>query len=86
MKQPGESLAGRIGVLAMTPMGSTELIYRSWGSVASVRLRKLSTMLTHVHGGLLNVSDLARSLDLSVPSGALRCALGAIESGGFPRA
>jgi predicted AAA+ superfamily ATPase len=29
------------------------------------RLRRLSTMLTHVHGNLLNVSDLARSLGVS---------------------
>ena len=31
----------------------------------SVRLRTLWTMLTHVHGNLLNVSDLARSLAVS---------------------
>lgn len=29
------------------------------------RLRQLWTMLTHVHGNLLNVSDLARSLGVS---------------------
>lgn len=32
----------------------------------SVRLRQLFTMLTHVHGSLLNVSDLARSIGVSV--------------------
>lgn len=111
MKQSGESLAGRLGVLEMTPFGSSELAARPrwlsqrwfWGGlpplfalsaaqsktswleqyvraflerdipamgiqVAPVRLRKLWMMLAHVHGGLLNVSDLARSLDLSVPS------------------
>lgn len=111
MKQSGESLAGRIGVMEMTPFGSSELAARPrwlaqrwfWGGlpplyalsaaqrktswleqyvrtflerdipamgiqVAPVRLRKLWMMLAHVHGGLLNVSDLARSLDLSVPS------------------
>lgn len=36
--------------------------------VPAVRLRRLWMMLAHVHGGLLNLSDLARSLDLSVPS------------------
>lgn len=34
--------------------------------LSSVRLRTLWTMLTHVHGSLLNVSDLARSLDVSM--------------------
>jgi predicted AAA+ superfamily ATPase len=32
------------------------------------RLRILWTMLTHVHGNLLNMSDLARSLGVSVPT------------------
>lgn len=32
------------------------------------RLRKLVEMLVHVHGNLLNVSDLARSLGVSVPT------------------
>lgn len=36
--------------------------------VPAVRLRKLWAMLAHVHGGLLNTSDLARSLDLAAPS------------------
>jgi hypothetical protein len=36
--------------------------------VPAVRLRKLWAMLAHVHGGLLNLSDLARSLDMGVPS------------------
>jgi len=33
-----------------------------------VRLRTLWTMLTHVHGNLLNVADLARSLAVSSPT------------------
>lgn len=33
--------------------------------LAPQRLRRLWTMLTHVHGQLLNVSDLARSLTVS---------------------
>lgn len=36
--------------------------------VPAVRLRRLWAMLAHVHGGLLNVSDLSRSLDLGVPA------------------
>lgn len=111
MKQAGESLAGRIGTLEMSPFGSSELSAQPrwlaqrwfWGGypplfavgaahrktawleqyvrtflerdipsfgirVAPVRLRKLWTMLAHVHGGLLNISDLARSLDLGVPA------------------
>lgn len=111
MQQAGETLAGRIGVLEMTPFGSSELARKPewlaqrwfWGGfpplyrlraagqktawidqyvrtflerdipafgirVAPLRLRKLWMMLAHVHGGLLNVSDLARSLDLGVPS------------------
>ena len=111
MRQSGETLAGRIGVLEMAPFGCSELAARPrwlaqrwfWGGlpplyalsdaqrktawleqyvssflerdipamgihVAPVRLRKLWMMLAHVHGGLLNISDLARSLDLSVPS------------------
>lgn len=106
MQQGGETLAGRIGVLELTPFGSGELASRPrwqaerwfWGGfpplyglgkaasrtawldqfvatflerdipalgiqVPPLRLRKLWTMLSHVHGGLLNVSDLARSLD-----------------------
>lgn len=34
------------------------------------RLRKLWTMLTHVHGQILNVSDLAKSLGVSFPTAA----------------
>ena len=34
-------------------------------NLPAARLRKLWTMLTHVHGNLLNVSDLARSLAVS---------------------
>lgn len=111
MKQAGESLAGRIGILEMSPFGTSELAAKPqwlkqrwfWGGlpplytlktaarkttwleqyvqnflerdipglgihVPAVRLRKLWTMLAHVHGGLLSLSDLARALDLSVPS------------------
>lgn len=111
MKKAGETLAGRIGVLEMTPFGVSELAAKPlwsaqrwfWGGfpplyglktsaqkvawieqyvrtfleqdipalgirVPAVRLRKLWMMLAHVHGGLLNLSDLARSLDLAVPS------------------
>lgn len=111
MKQAGETLAGRIGILEMTPFGASELAGKPawlaqrwfWGGlpplytlnttqqktawigeyvrtfleqdvpalgirVPAIRLRKLWAMLAHVHGGLLNLSDLARSLDLAVPS------------------
>ncbi|MFA6004764.1 MAG: ATP-binding protein [Elusimicrobiota bacterium] len=111
MKQAGETLAGRIGVLELTPFGISELTLKPrwliqrwfWGGlpplytlnsarqkvawieqyvrtflerdipalgirVHPVRLRKLWAMLAHVHGGLLNLSDLARSLDLTVAS------------------
>ena len=111
MKQAGESPAGRVGVLEMTPFGSSELSAKPdwlsqrwfWGGfpplyalkssgqktawieqyvrtflardipslgirVPPIRLRKLWAMLAHVHGGLLNLSDLSRSLDLAVPS------------------
>lgn len=102
-----ESLAGRIGLLELTPFRSSELRGTShaagrwfWGGYPPVharrarrartewldsyvstllerdlpsfgvrlpthRLRTLWTMLTHVHGSLLNVSDLARSLGVS---------------------
>ena len=102
-----ESLAGRIGLLEMTPFRPSELWGTSraagrwfWGGYPPVharrargartewldsyvstflerdlpsfgvrlpthRLRTLWTMLTHVHGSLLNVSDLARSLGVS---------------------
>jgi predicted AAA+ superfamily ATPase len=102
-----ESLAGRIGLLELTPFRSVELKKEPqrrarwfWGGYPPVharrtqrfrhewldayvstflerdlpsyglrlpraRLRTLWTMLTHVHGNLLNVSDLARSLGVS---------------------
>ena len=102
-----ESLAGRIGLLELTPLRSIELTGLPtrrarwfWGGYPPVharrtrrarldwldayvstfierdlpsyglrlpppRLRRLWTMLTHVHGNLLNVSDLARSLAVS---------------------
>lgn len=102
-----ESLAGRMGLLELTPFLPSELARtpRSsarwfWGGYPPVharrgdrargewldayvstylerdlpalgvrlppqRLRKLWTMLTHVHGNLLNVSDLAKSLGVS---------------------
>jgi len=102
-----ESLAGRVGLLELTPFRPSELAGtpRSaarwfWGGYPPVharrgnraraewldayvstylerdlpalgvrlppqRLRKLWTMLTHVHGNLLNVSDLAQSLGVS---------------------
>lgn len=107
MRSVSESLAGRIGLLELTPFRSQELhglAYLKdrwfWGGYPSVlslrnakargtwldayvstflerdlpalglnlpiqRLRTLWTMLTHVHGQLLNVSDLARSLSVS---------------------
>lgn len=102
-----ESLAGRLGLLELTPFRPCELAgsagFRArgfWGGyppvharrgirarsewldayvstylerdlpslgvrLPSERLRKLWTMLTHVHGQLLNVADLARSLGVS---------------------
>ena len=102
-----ESLAGRMGLLELTPFRPSELAGRPeagarwfWGGYPPVhsrrgnrarsewldayvstflerdlpalgvrlppqRLRKLWTMLTHVHGNLLTVSDLARSLGVS---------------------
>jgi len=102
-----ESLAGRVGIVELTPFLSTELAGTRrevdrwfWGGFPPVhalrdarprtewlaayvstllerdlpalgiglparRLRTLWTMLTHVHGSLLNVSDLARSLGVS---------------------
>lgn len=102
-----ESLAGRVGLLELTPFRPSELAGRPaagarwfWGGYPPVharrgnrargewldayvstylerdlpalgvrlpvpRLRKLWTMLTHVHGNLLNVSDLARALGVS---------------------
>jgi predicted AAA+ superfamily ATPase len=107
MRSVSESLAGRVGILELTPFLSAELAGRRpapdrwfWGGFPPVhglrdsrargewlgayvsallerdlpalgvglparRLRTLWTMLTHVHGSLLNVSDLARSLGVS---------------------
>lgn len=107
MRAVSESLAGRIGIMELTPLLASELAGRPqaadrwfWGgfppvlslraakargewfdayvatflerdlpalglSLPSRRLRQLWTMLTHVHGSLLNVSDLARSLTVS---------------------
>ncbi len=103
-----ESLAGRIGILELTPFGAGELSSRPallrerwfWGGypalyglkserqkrdwieaylatfverdipslgirIQPVRLRKFLAMIAHVHGGILNVMDLARSMELS---------------------
>jgi len=102
-----ESLAGRVGILELTPFNNGELAGTRhaperwfWGGYPPVhalkqarqrrawldgyvtnflerdlpalgyrmspeRLRKLWTMLTHVHGNVLNPTDLARSLGVS---------------------
>lgn len=107
MKTSSESLAGRVGLLELTPFTLEEVHATPlakdrwfWGGFPRVhalrgaarraewldgyvttflerdlpalgvglparRLRTLWTMLTHVHGNLLNVSDLARSLTVS---------------------
>jgi predicted AAA+ superfamily ATPase len=107
MRSVSESLAGRVGIVELTPFLSSELEGTArrqerwfWGGFPPVlalrraaarnewlgayvstllerdlpalgvglparRLRLLWTMLTHVHGSLLNVSDLARSLGVS---------------------
>lgn len=107
MRGVSESLAGRIGLLELSPFSAAELADRPravdrwfWGGYPPVhalrsakartnwldsyvstflerdlpalglrlspqRLRLLWTMLTHVHGNVLNVSDLARSLTVS---------------------
>lgn len=106
MRQVSESLAGRVGLMELTPFLLRELEGTKakerwfWGgfppvlaqrnarmrgewfnsyittlierdlpmlgfNLPPVRLRRLWTMLTHVHGQLLNVSDLARSLGVS---------------------
>ncbi len=106
MRGVSESLAGRVGLLALAPFSAAELPPRLavhrwfWGGYPPVlalrepqqrsrwldayvthflerdlpalgvrmqpaRLRSLWTMLTHVHGRPLNVSDLARSLGVS---------------------
>lgn len=107
VRRVSESLAGRVGLLELTPFRAGELAKTRhggarwfWGGyppvharrgvraraewldgyvstflerdlpsfgvrLPPVRLRMLWTMLTHVHGSLLNVSDLARSLGVS---------------------
>jgi uncharacterized protein len=107
LRSVSESLAGRIGLLELTPFTHRELAGSAlvrhrwfWGGyppvlaqrssttrsiwldsyvstflerdlpsfgvrLPSQRLRLLWTMLTHVHGSLLNVSDLAKSLGVS---------------------
>lgn len=106
-RRVSETLAGRIGLLELTPFRALELAdgrharhrwffggyppvhgLQSFASrmdwldgyvttflerdlpamglaLPAPRLRRLWTMLTHVHGNLLNVSDLARSLTVS---------------------
>jgi hypothetical protein len=115
-----ESLAGRLGILELTPFTNAEVadtVGRRhrwfWGgyppvlrlrsqrarsdwldayisaflerdlptlgvTVPSARLRLLWTMLTHVHGNLLNVADLARSL--SVSAHTVNASLDVLES------
>lgn len=110
IKTVSESLAGRVGILELTPFRFDELAGAPrhsdrmfWGGFPPVharrgadaraswldayvstflerdlptfgvrlpasRLRTLWTMLTHVHGNLLSLSDLARSLGVSVPT------------------
>lgn len=110
LKTASETLAGRVGLLELTPFRATELAGSRlagarwfWGGYPPVhatsserartewldsylvtvlerdlpalgiqlppaRLRRLAAMLTHVHGNLLNVSDLARSLGVSAPT------------------
>jgi hypothetical protein len=110
LRTASETLAGRLGLLELTPFRLVELAGTRrapdrwfWGGYPPVhglaghraraewldgyvttllerdlpalgirlpapRLRRLTTMLTHVHGRLLNVSDLARSLGVSVPT------------------
>lgn len=108
VKAAGESLAGRVGLLELSPFLCSEVPTRGderwfWGGyptvlasrrradrvdwfdayvrtfverdlaaiglrVAPSRLRALLQMLSHVHGHLLNMSDLARSLGVSVPT------------------
>ncbi len=107
MRHVSESLAGRIGLLELSPFSAAELAAAPrpadrwfWGGyppvhalrsararaewldayvatflerdlpalgvrLAPQRVRLLWTMLTHVHGSVLNVSDLARSLTVS---------------------
>jgi predicted AAA+ superfamily ATPase len=107
VRRVSETLAGRVGILELTPFRADELAATRhaggrwfWGGYPPVhahrgprartlwidayvstflerdlpsfgvrlpaaRLRTLWTMLTHVHGQILNVSDLARSLSVS---------------------
>ncbi len=107
MQTASETLAGRLGLVELTPFRASELAGTTqaqgrwfWGGFPPVyarrgarsraewldgyvstflerdlpslgvrlpapRLRTLWSMLTHVHGNLLNVSDLARSLGVS---------------------
>lgn len=107
MRSVSESLAGRAGIVELSPFLSSELMAAAhrrdrwfWGGFPPVlslrqaaartewlqayvatllerdlpalgvalparRLRILWTMLTHVHGSLLNISDLARALGVS---------------------
>ncbi len=107
VRKVSESLAGRVGLLELTPFRFVEVVGSRhaagrwfWGGYPPVharretrarldwldsyvstylerdlpalgvrlpaaRLRTLWTMLTHVHGNLLNVSDLARSIGVS---------------------
>lgn len=107
LRTASETLAGRLGLLELTPFRAVELAGTKWArdrwfwggyprlhrlrgarsrgewldsyvttflerdlpslglSLPADRLRVLWTMLTHVHGNLLNVSDLARSLAVS---------------------
>ncbi|MBI4229260.1 MAG: ATP-binding protein [Planctomycetes bacterium] len=110
LRSVSESLAGRIGMLELTPLRVSEMAGGRhaadrwfWGGYPPVhalrgerargdwlegyvatflerdlpalgfalpaqRLRTLWTMITNVHGRLLNQSDLARSLQVSVPT------------------
>ena len=110
MRGVSESLAGRVGIIELSPfsafelMGAPQAALRSfWGGyppalalrasnarrdwlesyvrtflerdlpslglrLPPARLRILWTMLTHVHGNLLNMADLARSTGVSVPT------------------
>ncbi len=105
-----ESLAGRVGVVQLTPFLEQEIAGTSYAKLRefyggfpplitlrsndqrrlwfesyiqlflerdlpamglrlpAARMRLLWTMLTHVHGNILNMSDLSRSLGISVPT------------------
>lgn len=125
LRTAAETLAGRIGLLELTPFRMVEVARTRlaadrwfWGGYPPVhalsggaargdwldgylttvlerdlpalglrlppaRLRRLATMLTHVHGNLLNVSDLARSL--AVSAGTVEHDLDALEGVFFLR-